>query len=838
MNPKTSQLKTRWLKTFAAWLKRHATVRPAFNKAKAGLMLLTIAALSLMMSVHLRQDRVPLRLGEISAREVRSPRSVIYLDSEKTATLQKIAGSATRRVYDMDEHAADNARRTVDELFDRIDMERRANTTRALLKSAELDKAVQSLQSGSGLSRATLRRLLTVTPTVFQRLRDTTLRLVDEGMDREIRDQSDDLRQVQQTLRLRALETLPVAGDADLVYAVAGQALRPNRLYSRARTQQAIQSAMRGVPPAYGRLFPGDKIIAPGDVARQDTLDKLTALGLLDPRQELTTGAAICILAAVMVLVVSFYISRLLPALYDDTRRLALLSVIVLISVVGLKVGATLLGLQFAGWQLGYLGMMSVTAAGMLVSVLLDMHLAMLIVALLAIQSGMIMNHEIRFSVMTLLSGLVGIASVSHVRHKSNLLATTAALALSNIGLVWLLGLLFNDDFRELLTGSAWAIGVAPFATFLFWFGVLALEKPFGILTHTSLLEMSAFDRPLLKQLCAVAPGTYAHSMMVGTLAEAGAQAIHADALLCRVGGYYHDIGKMNRPDFFIENQRADNVHCRLSPSLSALIITAHVRDGVTMAKQHRLPDEIRDIVAQHHGTTLISFFYRQALADNGGGDALPPGMEERFRYPGPKPQTREAAIVMLADSVEAAARCIDKPNQEKIEALITNITRGKIEDGQLDECPLTFRDVKLISDAFLHVLQAMMHGRIDYPKDPPRTASGQPMEVVRADLRPEAPALEMPFTQAQVTVRADLARPEAVYVPDSLIARGVNMEAANDVAAQSDFEPLSSEMRYGLALAEPTVPPAENSPVAQSGGPPAANGRPRPRGGKRGVDR
>ncbi len=267
-------------------------------------MLLTIAALSLMMSVHLRQDRVPLRLGEISAREVRSPRSVIYLDSEKTATLQKIAGQATRRVYDVDEHAAINARRTVDELFDRIDMERRATSTRALLKSATQDKAVQSLQSGSGLSRATLRRLLTVPPTVFQRLRDTTLRLVDEGMDREIRDQSDDLRQVQQTLRLRAQETLPVAGDADLVTAVAGQALRPNRLYSRSRTQQAIQTAMRSVPSAYGRLFPGDKIIAVGDVVRQDTLDKLTALGLLDPRQELTTGVAICILAAVMVLVV------------------------------------------------------------------------------------------------------------------------------------------------------------------------------------------------------------------------------------------------------------------------------------------------------------------------------------------------------------------------------------------------------------------------------------------------------------------------------------------------------------------------------------------------------
>ena len=801
-------------------------------------MLLTIAALSVMMSVHLRQDRVSLRLGEKSTREVRAPRSVIYPDSEKTATLQKIAGRATRSVYDVDEHAAINARRTVDELFDRIDMERQASTPRLLLKTANLDKAVQSLQAGSGLPRATLRRLLTVPPTVFQRLRDTTLRLVDEGMDREIRDQSDDLKQVQQTVRRRAQETLPVAGDADLVVAVADQALRPNRLYNRSRTQQAVQAAIHSVPPAYGRLFPGDKIIGQGDVVRPDTLDKLTALGLIDPRQELTTGVAICVLAAVMVLVVSFYIARLLPNLYKDTRRLALLSLVVLLSVVGLKVGATLLGLQFAVWQLGYLGMMSVTAAGMLVSVLLDMHLAMLIVALLAIQSGMIMNHEIRFSVMTLLSGLVGIASVSQARHKANLLATTAALALSNVGLVWLLGLLFNDGLRELLTGSAWAMGVAPFATFLFWFGVLALEKPFGILTHTSLLEMSAFDRPLLKQLCAVAPGTYAHSMMVGTLAEAGAQAIHADALLCRVGGYYHDIGKMNRPDFFIENQRADNVHCRLSPSLSALIITAHVRDGVTMAKQHRLPDEIRDIIAQHHGTTLISFFYRQALADNGGSDSLPPGMEERFRYPGPKPQTREAAIVMLADSVEAAARCIDKPNQEKIEALITSITRGKIEDGQLDECPLTFRDVKAISDAFLHVLQAMMHGRIDYPKESPRTATGQPMEVVRADLRPEAPALEMPLNQAQVTVRADIPRQEAVYVPDTLAPRNVHVEGSNVFVGPSEIETLPSEAHYDRDFAEPSLPSGENSPVAHGSGASAPGGRPRPRGSKRGSDR
>jgi putative nucleotidyltransferase with HDIG domain len=224
-------------------------------------------------------------------------------------------------------------------------------------------------------------------------------------------------------------------------------------------------------------------------------------------------------------------------------------------------------------------------------------------------------------------------------------------------------------------------------------------------------------DRPLLQQLCAVAPGTYAHSIMVGTLAEAGAQAIGADALLCKVGGYYHDIGKMKRPEFFVENQRNGNVHGRLSPSLSAIFITAHVRDGLEMAKEYKLPMEIRDIIASHHGTTLIGYFYHQALTDCGGSDEAPPGLEERFRYPGPKPGSREAAIVMLADSVEAATRCLERPKKERLEAEIARLVSGKIEDGQFDECSITFKDIKGISDAFVHVLEAMMHGRVSYPK-------------------------------------------------------------------------------------------------------------------------
>lgn len=690
-----------------------SSLRP--NGRKALLLLLTVGGLSALMSVHLHPDRVALRPGDISPRELRAGRSADYLDSAKTARLQQAARESVPPAYTIDEGASISADRIVDQTFEQMKAER-APLEHRILRSSLLQKAIAASQFNSTLSPSAMRRLLRVPPAVFQNLHDTTLRLVDLAMDREIRDTGSDLKQARLALDESISDTLPGHDDQAIVQTVADLALRPNRLFDKRRTEAIREAHARAVPPVVAHLLPGDRILGAGDVVTQEALDKLTALGLVDPRQEVTATLAACLLAAFMVGLVVVYISSTLPRLYRDDRRLALLSVIVLLSVFGLKIGAAMFGLFNAEGQPGYLGMMSVAAAGMLVSMLLDMHLALLIVALLSVQSGILMNYELRFTVMTLMSSLVGIASVNGKR-QTHLSTAALALTLVNVGMIWLLGLLFHDTLPELLRGTLWALGAAALATFLFQFGLLALERPFGILTHATLLELSAFDRPLLKRLCAVAPGTYAHSMMVGTLAESAAQAIAADALLCRVAGYYHDIGKINQPEFFVENQRQDNVHGRLSPSLSALIIIAHVRDGIAMAKETRLPSEIMEIIAQHHGTTLISYFYRQALADNGGGACVPPGLEQRFRYPGPKPQTREAAIVMLADSVEAAARCIERPNQEKLEGLISTIFRGKIEDGQLLECPLTFRDVQQISESFLHVLQAMTHGRINYPK-------------------------------------------------------------------------------------------------------------------------
>jgi len=227
------------------------------------------------------------------------------------------------------------------------------------------------------------------------------------------------------------------------------------------------------------------------------------------------------------------------------------------------------------------------------------------------------------------------------------------------------------------------------------------------------LLELSYPGNPLLKRLLTEAPGTYHHSILVGNLAEAAAEAINGDSLLTRVGAYYHDVGKLKRPYFFIENQmNTDNPHDKIAPTLSALILTFHVKDGVELAREYKLPEDIINIIEQHHGSGLCTYFYHKAL-ENGQNESI---AEEEFRYDGPKPQTREAALVMLADSVEAAVRSLQNRTYNRVEGMVHRILKDKLLDGQLDECDLTFKDLDVIASAFIQVLSGIFHARIEYP--------------------------------------------------------------------------------------------------------------------------
>jgi len=259
---------------------------------------------------------------------------------------------------------------------------------------------------------------------------------------------------------------------------------------------------------------------------------------------------------------------------------------------------------------------------------------------------------------------------------------------------------------------------------------VVALERTVGVVTELRLLELANPNEPVLHRLLVEAPGSYQSAVMVANLAEPAAEEIGASALLVRVSALYHDIGKLKRPYFFVENQFGqDNPHAKLKPHLSALTLIAHARDGYELAKEIRLPRQIADIVRQHHGTSVARYPYVLAVQQEGEANVN----EADFRYPGPKPQTREAALVMLADSVEAAARTLVSPTHDQIEELVDDIIRRKVEDGQLDECPLTFGDLNKIRDSFVSTLHGMFHQRLKYPdQDEAEEESGRRAPSVR----------------------------------------------------------------------------------------------------------
>jgi putative nucleotidyltransferase with HDIG domain len=268
------------------------------------------------------------------------------------------------------------------------------------------------------------------------------------------------------------------------------------------------------------------------------------------------------------------------------------------------------------------------------------------------------------------------------------------------------------------LTNAGWH-GFAALVVSVIIQGLLPLiEKAFRIATSMTLLDYSDANQPLLRRLAMEAPGTFSHSLMIGSIAEAAAEAIGRNGLLCRVGAYYHDIGKINKPSYFVENQAGPaSRHEDLSPAMSQLIISGHVKDGKEIAKEYKLPAVLRQFIETHHGTTVIEYFYNEALKRT--ADNEPPPSESEYRYPGPKPRTKEAAIVMLADAIESAVRSLQEITPAKIEAVVNNVSMKRMQDGQLDECDMTFRELAKVQASMVKTLTAHYHGRIAYPEQP-----------------------------------------------------------------------------------------------------------------------
>ena len=501
--------------------------------------------------------------------------------------------------------------------------------------------------------------------------------------------------------------TLPEP-EATIVSALASGFVEPNKLYNEQRTETEREAAREAVPVQTHTYEKDEVIVREGERVSPEQIEALQAIGLLKQQIRWDDISGVVLIVVIVVSVMGLYLRRLTSDWWSSQRRQVLLVVVILAFAITAELlvpGHTLLAYLFP-----------TAGAAMLLSALLGPHFALSVTILLSIVVGFLGNGSLELAIYALIGGTVAALSIWQVERLNAFLWAGLFVTVANVATASAFELQGIDhSTRSLVIQASLAVANAGLSTTLAIAGFYALGALFGITTSLQLMELARPTHPLLHQLQLNAPGTYHHRLLISTKTERDAQEIGADALLVRVGAYYHDIGKMLRPYFFVENQvEGANVHDRLDPETSAQIIISHVTDGLELAEKYGLPLVLRDFIAQHHGTTLVSYFYRQAC-DEHGVDAVD---EKMFRYPGPLPQTPEAAILMLADGVEATARANRPSTTDEIDSLVRSSINRRLTEGQLDACDLTLRDLDQIRESFVRILKAIYHPRIKYPEE------------------------------------------------------------------------------------------------------------------------
>ncbi|MGE5542157.1 MAG: HD family phosphohydrolase, partial [Bacillota bacterium] len=479
--------------------------------------------------------------------------------------------------------------------------------------------------------------------------------------------------------------------------------IRPNRFVNEDETAARRKRAADSVQPV--KVFKDDVVVKQGEIITRDHLRLLQEGGIVGGSRGARPVLSSVILAFLIVATIWVYVRQFRPGIYSSEAKVMQMALIL---------SGTIAVSRFLSGISEYLA--PVPAGTMLLATLLDPGTAILGGVCMSVATGVAAGNNAPFMVVSILSSIAAVYGISRVGHRADLVRAGVLVGLvCGLGIVsmaLIMGSPFNTASRDVFYG---ALNGSVISSFLALGALPFFEAIFNIMTPVKLLDLSNPNHPLLGRLLKETPGTYHHSIMVANLAEAAAEAVGANSLLARVGGYYHDIGKIRRPYFFIENQLgvAENPHDRVAPGLSTLIVTSHVKDGAELGREYRLPERIIDFIKEHHGTTLVSYFYSRAAEDEKSGCQV---VEEDFRYEGPRPSSKETAIVMLADAVEAAVRSLVKPSPGRIETIIRRIVKDRLYDHQLDKCDLTVRDLDTISDTFMKVLSGMFHPRIGYP--------------------------------------------------------------------------------------------------------------------------
>lgn len=516
----------------------------------------------------------------------------------------------------------------------------------------------------------------------------------------------------------------------DLGYDLIVEFMKPNLLFNREITERRQLESLNMVPISQGVVLKNELIVDANIRITEDVLQKLNSLSVAVTKHETNSGwvkIAWSFLGRIILLsvVVSLFFAFLVVyrvTIFRDWKLVLLISIVFLI-----QLGLAHIFVIRLEWS-EYL--IPVTVGAMTLTILFDARIGFMATTSMALLMGLMMGQNIDLVIVSLFTSTIAVYNIRELRKRTQLFTTMFALIAASVFVVLGLGLFKEHNWINMLTDiQLLTINsiLAPIVTY----GMIGLfEILFEVTTDLTLIELLDYDHPLLKRAQQETNGTFNHSIVVGNLAESCANAINAHSLLCRVGAYYHDIGKMEKSEYFIENQYGGaNKHDTITHTMSAKIIRAHVKEGLELAKEYALPKVVSDFIPMHHGTTRVEYFYRMALKDAEETGATVD--ESAFRYPGPKPNTKETGILMICEAVEAAVRSIKEPDIFKIEAMIDKIIKSRIDDGQMSECPITLDELNKIkgtvdgTTGMLPVLRGIYHIRIEYPDDPKSTASG-----------------------------------------------------------------------------------------------------------------
>ena len=743
-------------------------VNPVYQRWAIAISLCLVLSFIMAPELHLFTPKY--KIGTISHKDIKADRDFLVEDQESTKQKKIDAGENIKSVYDYDSNAAITVKEklvkafnSINEFSQNLPMEKQADYTFINTQEAQKVKKLLAAHLEFPLSSEEFHALIEkkysnelqqkfyLTIISFYENRYITNANFTKGENdkgitlRDLKTQNEEeLKDISQVINIKDIDAalgkrvnaIFSRDDQDLkraTFSISKKLIQPNLTFNKEATEKKKFAAMEDVKPVFFQVQKNEMIVREGQKITPLELFKLDAFFKSTGDNKFSSIAVLLGIFCTTLffsLVLYFWRTRnWLKSTRSSNVDLLVFGLIVILQIIFVKVGifissALNRAFPFISIEACYFAI-PFAMGSMIIAILINRNVALVTSVLSSFLVGFLFDEKVFFPIYSFLCSVAASHHIVNSRHRSAFLKVGIFLGIMNMAAILCLNLLsgnlLNDLFWRLLAGFFGGI-----LTGIFVAGITPIfESLFGFMTDIKLLELANLNQPIFQRMIIEAPGTYHHSIIVASLVEAASEAIGANSILAKVSAYYHDVGKLKKPQYFIENQPTnENKHDKLSPKMSSLIIIAHVKDGCELATEAKLGRQIINIIRESHGTSIVSYFYDKAKKDK--DESIRSLSESDFRYPGPKPQTKEAGLVMLGDTVEASSRTLSNPTPARIHSLVRERIERIYTDGQLDECELTLKNLNTITETFTRILNGIFHHRIDYPEQAPKNGNGK----------------------------------------------------------------------------------------------------------------